>query len=78
MNDAEKYSDVLLHAKEQVSETEFDKRVIFPFTRYQNVINAPRVSKNFATSNNPSFMLYVTDEGEIDDAVVFNLFGCEW
>ena len=42
-------SDVLLHDKD----TDRSERVIFPFTRYRNIINAPNV---------------VTDDIEIDGA----------
>lgn len=78
MKSNEKYSDVLLHAKRVLEDETEERRVIYPMTRYQDVINAPRVSENILTSNNPPFLLYITSTEEMDNEDIFKLFGTEW
>lgn len=75
----EGFSDIFLHeiiGKKRSKNKK--KRTIFPFTRYDNVLNRPRVTSNIRESTNPDFMLVTIDEEEISSGEVFRLFNQTW
>ena len=49
--------DTLLHDKD----SDKTERIILPITRYDNVLNAPRVIDNIDTANGAPFLLLATD-----------------
>lgn len=71
------YVDTFLYAKDDDSEKK-ERVLSFPFTRFDNVLNRPRVTENPIEEPNPDFLLVVTETGEMDDSDVFNLIGKEW
>lgn len=64
-------SDVLLHAKE----SDRSERVIFPITRYDNILSSPKMVSDVETSYGAPFLLLQTDEVEIDEDELYNLCG---
>lgn len=59
-------SDVLLHSKD----SDKTERIIFPITRYQNIIGMPTIissDKTIVDSNGASFLLLQTDTVSIDE-----------
>ena len=73
-----RYTDTFLH--EIIEENGEKKRtgILFPFTRYDNILNRPKVSDNIRASNNPDFLLVPTETVEVDDGEIYKLFGQEW
>lgn len=71
------YVDTFLYAKDDDNEKK-ERVLSFPFTRFDNVLNRPRVTENPIEEPNPDFLLVVTETGEMDDSDVFNLIGKEW
>ena len=64
-------SDVLLHAKD----SDRSERVIFPITRYDNILSSPKMVSDVETSYGAPFLLLQTDEVEIDEDELYNLCG---
>ena len=50
-------SDVLLHDRD----SEKSERVILPITRYDNIMNAPKVVHHIDSVKGAPFILYTTD-----------------
>ena len=80
--DVSGYEDAMIWAKhEGASESDYTKRGVFPFTRYDCVFNRPRViipGVKIADSPNTAFNLVVTDEEEMSDDDIFALYGQSW
>ena len=57
-------SDVLLHNRD----TDRTETVILPITRYNNVMNAPKVISDISATNGASFMLLTTETEVLDTA----------
>lgn len=72
------YSDGFLHEIIEESGKKEQKRIIFPATRYSNVLNRPVVTESVESSKNPDFLLLSTDSEELDDKDIYELFGQEW
>lgn len=73
-----RYSDSFLH--EIIEENGKKKKggLLFPFTRYANILNRPIVTNDIKSSKNPEFLLVKTESFELDDSIVFELFGQQW
>ena len=73
-----RYSDSFLH--EIIEENGKKKKggLLFPFTRYANILNRPIVTSDILSSKNPDFLLVPTDTVEIDDGIIYELFGQQW
>ena len=74
------YSDILMHMHEETEEGAANgkEKTGFPVTRYDALLNRPRViddAQNMPISN---FHLLVTQEGEISDDKVYEMFGQIW
>jgi hypothetical protein len=72
------YSDSFLHEIIEEDGVKEKKRVIFPSTRYDNVLNRPTVTSSIKESNNSDFMLVTTGEEEVPDAEIFKMFNQDW
>lgn len=71
------YIDSFLHVKEEVNHE--DKQVmVFPASRYQAVLNRPRLISNVQDSPNSTFHLLETERIEVNDDELFKLFGQSW
>ena len=64
-------SDVLLHAKD----SDRSERVIFPITRYDNVLSSPKMVEDVNTSFGAPFLLLQTEEVELTEDEIYNLCG---
>ena len=73
-----RYTDTFLHEIIEENGKPKYKGILFPFTRYDNILNRPKVSDNIRASNNPEFLLVPTETVEVDDGEVYKLFGQEW
>lgn len=71
------YQDLLLHAKVK-KENKESQVAIFPITRYDNILNAPKVVSKVDDSHNPSFMLLETETENVDDNIIFDMLNDEW
>lgn len=71
------FLDYVQHLKDDDAD-EPTQVIGFPFTRYDNILNRPKVVTDPAASNNPDFALLQTDEVEVEDEDVFDLFGVRW
>ena len=73
-----RYTDSFLH--EIIEENGKKKKggILFPFTRYANILNRPIVTDDIKSSKNPEFLLVKTETFELDDSIVFELFGQQW
>lgn len=68
-------SDALLHLKEENPAGETTERVILPFTRYDNVLNRPKVVNNTsALANGAPFNLLVLAEEEMTESEIQALY----
>lgn len=75
------YMDNLLWGKQENSKGESVKYGVFPFTRYGNVLNRPRVISeegNIAATANGDFHVVVTDIEDVSEDDVFKLFRQNW
>lgn len=75
------YSDTFLHELIEETGEKNKKRILFPFTRYDNILNRPLVldkGEGIENSNNPDFLLVTTETEEVDDAVIYDLYKQEW
>lgn len=75
------YSDLLLWEKEEDQNGKISRRGIFPFTRYPNILNRPRViteESSVAVTPNADFHLLTTETEEVDDDTIYNLIGQVW
>lgn len=73
-----RYTDTFLHEIIEENGEKKRKGILFPFTRYDNILNRPKVSDNIRASNNPDFLLVPTETVEVDDGEIYKLFGQEW
>lgn len=73
-----RYTDTFLHEIIEENGEKKQKGLLFPFTRYDNILNRPKVSDNIRASNNPDFLLVPTETVEVDDSEIYKLFGQEW
>lgn len=67
-------SDVLLHSKD----SDKTERIIFPITRYQNIIGAPSFlnsETSILESYGAAFMLLQTDTVSIDEDILNEITG---
>lgn len=71
------YSDILMHSKEVVDGIS-EERIVFPVTRYDNVLNAPHVSDDPKLSENSEFILLTSEEPLMDSEEVYRLIGKKW
>ena len=73
-----RYTDSFLH--EIIEENGKKKKggILFPFTRYANILNRPLVTDDIKSSKNPDFLLVKTESFDLDDSIVFELFGQQW
>lgn len=71
------YSDIVMHSKENVDGIS-EERIVFPVTRYDNVLNAPHVSDDPAHAENSEFILMTSEEKEMDSDLVYALIGKKW
>ena len=74
------YSDVLMHMHDEpVEGSEVGReRTGFPITRYDSLLNRPRVIYNAQQMPVSNFHLLATEEGEISDDKVYEMFGQIW
>ena len=72
------YEDTFLHEIVEENGEKKKKNLVFPVTRYPNILNRPTVTDNIRDSKNPEFLLVSTGEEEVDDNEIYDLFGCEW
>lgn len=71
------YDDFFCHFRE--SDTEAKEEIIgFPFTRYANVLNRPKVVDHPGKSKNSEFALYAMESGEMDEGEAYELFNAVW
>jgi len=71
------YSDVVLHSKTIEDETTTNG-IIFPITRYANILNSPKVVSDPSSANNPDFLLLKTGTETIADNEIYSMIGVEW
>ena len=62
-------SDVLMHAKT----SDKNEKVIFPFTKYNNVLSAPNIVEDVSASYGAPFLLLVTDKVTMDEEEMYKL-----
>lgn len=68
-------SDILLHLKEENEIGATGEEIVLPFTRYDNVLNRPRVvSDTSEVANGAPFNLLVLAEEEMSDAEINALY----
>lgn len=73
------YSDVFLHFKEENEETsEAKERIGFPITRYDSLINRPRMITSIADTAISDFFLFIEGELEVSDDTIYEMFGQVW
>lgn len=75
------YGDTFLWGKEEGENGDIKKKGIFPISRYDNMLNRPRViteDSSIAVTPNANFHLAVTDVEEVSDDKIFELFGQIW
>ena len=74
------YSDVLMHMHADPAEGSANGREVtgFPVSRYESMLNRPRVIYNAQQMPISNFHLLVTEEGEISDDKVYEMFGQIW
>ena len=74
------YSDVLMNMHDDSAEgsEEARRRGAFPITRYSSLLNRPRVIYDAQQMPISNFHLLVTEEGEISDDKVYEMFGQIW
>ena len=73
-----RYTDSFLHEIIEENGVKKKKGILFPITRYDNILNRPIVSSDILSSKNPDFLLVPTDTVEIDDGIIYELFGQQW
>ena len=67
-----KHKDSVLH--EVIEENgKFSEGIIYPITRYDNILNSPKVTKDITEANNPPFLLFASEEDDILDTDVYKL-----
>lgn len=73
------HRDVILHDKIE-EDGEIEEGIIYPVTRYDNILNSPKVVFDITSANNPPFLLVVEEESTMEDDEVFNLItnGIPW
>lgn len=73
------HRDVILHDKIE-EDGEIKEGIIYPVTRYDNILNSPKVVFDITSANNPPFLLVVSEESTMEDDEVFNLItnGIPW
>ena len=74
------YSDILLHMHEDPasgSDTGREKTG-FPISRYEALLNRPRIIYDAQQMPISNFHLLVTEEGEISDDKIYEMFGQIW
>ena len=64
-------SDVILHAKE----SDKSERIVFPVTRYENIMSSPKMIADISTANDAPFLLLQESSVEIDEVELHNLCG---
>jgi len=62
-------SDTLLHAKDP----DGTERIIFPITRYNDVMHAPKVTSDLNSSHDAPFLLLKENSVEIDEEELHEL-----
>ena len=71
------YSDIVMHSKELVDGVN-EERIVFPITRYDNVLNAPKVTDDPSKAENSEFILMTSEESEVDSNTIYDLIGKRW
>ena len=67
-----KHEDAVLH--EVIEENgKFSEGIIYPITRYDNILNSPKVTKDITEANNAPFLLFASEEDDILDTDVYKL-----
>ena len=56
-------SDVILHAKD----SDTSERIIFPVTRYDNIISSPKMISDISASHKAPFLLLKETSVDIDE-----------
>ena len=75
------YYDHLEWAKMELPDGKEVKVVVFPITRYPNILNRPRViteKSSMAVTPNANFPLLTTDDSEVSDDVIYEMFKQYW
>ena len=73
------YSDAFFHVKEENEETdETTEKIAFPITRYEAVINRPKMVTNISETPISDFFLLITHETEVSDDTLYEMFGQTW
>ena len=74
------YSDILMQMHDTPAEGSAEARARggFPITRYSSLLNRPRVIYDAQQMPISNFHLLVTEEGEISDDKVYEMFGQIW
>lgn len=74
------YSDVVMHMHADPAEGSTAGREVtgFPVSRYEALLNRPRVIDDAQKMPISNFHLLVTEEGEISDDKVYAMFGQIW
>ena len=72
------HSDSVLHEIIEENGSKEKERILFPFTRYDNILNRPKCLKlgeKIEKSNNPDFLL---ETEEVNDTEIYTLFNQTW
>ena len=73
--------DSVLHELIEENGSKEKERILFPFTRYDNILNRPKYLKlgeKIEKSNNPDFLLVATETEEVNDTEIYTLFNQTW
>lgn len=62
-------TDVVLHAKD----SDLTEKVAFPVTRYNNVINSPKIVSGPESTKGAPFLLYEVETEELDTSEIREL-----
>ncbi len=73
-----RFSDAVIHVKEETPSGEKIIRGIFPITRYENILCAPRVTPALNKRNSMDFQLYSQEEVEIEESELYAIIGEKW
>lgn len=68
-------TDFLMHVKDDENCEDGNERVLLPFTRYDNIFNSPKVVSNVFKAPGAPFVLFETNEVELDENYIRELCG---
>ena len=71
------YSDIVMHSRETVNGID-EERIVFPITRYDNILNAPHLTTDPSAIKNAEFVLFETESMEMSQEDIFKLYDKTW